>query len=133
MVRVDDLVGVPFVNGGRNIEFGLDCWGLVMEVFKRYGMELPDFKLDAFAFRAIDTLIGEATVSQSWEEVHRPCDGDAPLVALMRIHPILITHAGVYIGHNKVIHTMENTNTVISKVGLLGNHIVGYYRRCSQS
>jgi len=132
MVRVDDLVGIPFVNGGRDIRIGLDCWGLVMEVFKRYGVELPDFKLDAFAFTAIDALIGEATVSQSWEEVYKPCNGDAPLVVLMRIHPVLVTHAGVFIGQNKIIHTMENTNTVISRVGIIGNHIVGYYRRCSQ-
>ena len=132
MVRVDDLVGVPFVNGGRNPNTGLDCWGLVMVVFKRHGIELPDFKVDAFAYMAIDTLIREATVSRSWEEVFQPCDGDAPLVVLMSIHPVLVTHAGVYIGHNKIIHTMENANTVISKTGLLGKHIVGYYRRCSQ-
>lgn len=133
MVKVDDLVGVPFVNKGRDVAIGLDCWGLVMEVFRRYGVELPDFVVDAFAFKTIDVLIGEATTSQSWEEVYKPCDGDVPLVVLMRIHPILITHAGVYIGNNKIIHTIGNTNTVISKVGLLGNRIVGYYRRCSQS
>ncbi len=132
MVRVEDLVGVPFVNGGRDIALGLDCWGLVIEVFKRYGIDLPDFMVDAFAYTAIDTLIREATLSQSWEEVFQPCDEDVPLVVLMSIHPILTTHAGVYIGHNKIIHTMENSNTVISKTGLLGKHIVGYYRRCSQ-
>lgn len=132
MVKVDDLVGLPFVNGGRDPDVGLDCWGLVMAVFKRYGVDLMDFAVDAFAFRAINTLIGEATISVAWEEVYKPCDGDAPLVVLIRIHPILVTHAGVFIGHNRVIHTIENTNTVISKVGVLGNHIVGYYRRCSQ-
>ena len=103
-----------------------------MEVFRRYGIVLPDFVVDAFAFRAIDVLIGEATTSNTWEEVYQPCDGDVPLVVLMRVHPILITHAGVFIGNNRIIHTMENTNTVISRIGLLSNHIVGYYRRCSQ-
>lgn len=132
MVKIDNLIGLPFVNSGRDPNVGLDCWGLVMEVFKRYGVDLPDFVVDAFAFRTIDTLIGEAAVSRTWEEVYKPCDGDAPLVVLMRMHPVLVTHAGVFIGNSKIIHTMENTNAVISKVGILGNHIVGYYRRCSQ-
>ena len=104
-----------------------------MEVFKRYGVELPDFVENAFAFRAIDTLMGEAVISRSWEEVYRPQDKDVPLVVLMRIHPHLITHAGVFLGDGRVIHTKADVNAVLSKVSTLGNCIVGYYRPCSQS
>ena len=132
MVNIDDLIGVPFVNGGRDVKIGLDCWGLVMEVFRRYGIEIPDFIIDAFAFRAVDTLIGEAAVSRTWEEVYRPSDGDVPLVVLMRLHRIYVTHAGVLLHNDRIIHTMENTNTVLTKVGLLKDKIVGYYRPCSQ-
>ena len=132
MGNIASLIGTPFVSGGRDVAKGLDCWGLAMEVFRQCGIELPDFVVDAFAFRVIDSLIGEAAVSRSWEEVYRPQDEDAPLVVLMRIHPHLITHAGVFLGDGKVIHTMEGTNAVVSKVGTLGNRIVGYYRPCSQ-
>ena len=34
----DDLIGVPFVDGGRD-KNGLDCWGLVKEAFRRQGCE----------------------------------------------------------------------------------------------
>ena len=39
----DDLRNVPFLKGGRNIETGLDCYGLCMEASRRAGKEIPDF------------------------------------------------------------------------------------------
>ena len=49
---VADLVGQPFKEGARGPnEF--DCWGLVREVAKRSGTELPDFD------RGLSALIGD--------------------------------------------------------------------------
>ena len=78
MGKLNDLIGGRFVNGGRSVAKGLDCWGLVMEVFRRYGVELPDFTVDAFACIAIDVLAGEAVVLRIWEEVCEPLDKDVP-------------------------------------------------------
>ncbi len=132
MVDTAGLVGVRFVNGGRNAASGVDCWGLVMEVFQRAGIELPDFTVDAFACQAIDALAGQEAVSRVWEEVYSPQEGDAPLVVLMRMHPKLITHAGVYLGEDKIIHTMKHTGAIISRIRVLKSNIAGYYRPCSQ-
>ena len=132
MVNVSQLVGTKFVDGGRDVNKGLDCWGLVMEVFKRYGVELPDFTVDAFAFVMIDRLANKAMGSPSWEEVHYPESEDAPLVVLMKMHPELITHAGVYIGDNRIMHTMKGTNAITSRASSLKTRIVGYYRPCSK-
>ena len=132
MVNVSHLVGKKFISGGRDVQKGFDCWGLVMAVFKEHGIQLPDFTVDAFAFTAIDALAGEAVESRIWEKVHNPLDWDEPLVVLMRMHPNLVTHVGAYIGNNKLIHTMKGTNAVISKVSALERRIVGYYRLCSE-
>ena len=132
MVKLNDLVGKRFVNGGRITATGLDCWGLVMEVFKRFGHTIPDFVVDAFAVHAIDALAGEAADSRIWEEVYEPYDRDIPLVALMRMHPKLITHAGVFIGNNRIMHTTASTGVIISRVDALKSRITGYYRPCSR-
>jgi len=132
MVNVNHLVGTKFVSGGRDVRKGLDCWGLVMEVFKAHNRTLPDFTVDAFAFSAINALAGEEVGSRKWEQVHNPRDWNEPLVVLMRMHPNLITHVGAYIGDNKIIHTMKDTNAVVSKVTALETRIVGYYRLCSK-
>ena len=126
--KLDDLIGKRFVNGGRKPVTGLDCWGLVMEVYRRYGISIPDFTVDAFAFQAIDVLAGKAVESRVWERVHEFRDKDAPLVVLMRMHPKLITHVGVYIGHNRIIHTMKMTGIITSRASALKSRIVGYYR-----
>lgn len=131
-VDVKDLIGRKFVNGGRDVIKGLDCWGLVMEVFKRYGIEIPDFTVDAFSYAAVDALTKKAKGSHLWEEVYTPWDKEAPLVVLMRMHPKLITHAGVFIGDNRIIHTMASTGTITSRMDVLANRITGYYRLCSR-
>ena len=35
-IRLDDLIGLPFIDGGRDPAVGFDCWGLSTEVFRRY-------------------------------------------------------------------------------------------------
>ncbi|MCW4050355.1 MAG: C40 family peptidase [Candidatus Bathyarchaeota archaeon] len=125
------FLGKPFVERGRDIETGLDCWGLAIEVFREYGIALPDFVIDSFAFQTIDMLAGKELKSRLWEEVYSPSDKDVPLIVLMRIHPRWITHAGVLITGNRIIHTMKKTGVIVSKVSSLKPQIVGYYRLCS--
>ena len=43
MPMFDDLIGTPFANNGRNIKTGVDCYGLCMEVFRRYGIRIPEY------------------------------------------------------------------------------------------
>jgi len=128
MDRLRNLVGGQFVNGGRDIVTGMDCWGLVMEVYRRYGMDVPDFTVSAFSYETIDMLTMGAAISKTWDEVKWPVDADAPLVVMMRIHPKYVTHAGVFVGDNRVIHTMQATGVVLSNIGSLRSRITGYYR-----
>ena len=133
MADINALIGVPFVSAGRSPSLGMDCWGLAMEVFKRFGIRLPDFTVDAFAFKQIDELVHEAIGHPAWEKVASPVNSDVPLVVLMKMHPVYVTHAGVLIKDGRVIHTMEDTGVIISKVSTLRKTIEGYYRPCLQS
>jgi len=122
------LVGMGFINHGRQPDNGLDCWGFVMEVFKRYGIILPDFQVSAFDYETIDELAHKVIGFNSWREISKPVDADVPLVALMRIHPMLITHAGVFVGKNRIIHMTKHAGAIISKITRLQSRITGYYR-----
>ena len=42
-MNFNDLIGVPFKNRGRDIQDGFDCYGLVKEVYRRYGHEIPEY------------------------------------------------------------------------------------------
>ncbi|MDD4985036.1 MAG: NlpC/P60 family protein [Dehalococcoidales bacterium] len=126
--RLKGLIGRPFTNLGRDPRHGLDCWGLVMEVFRRYGIEVPDFDINSFAYMAIDDLVQRETLTPRWEWVDAPTDADVPLVALMRMHPRLVNHAGVYIGHGTIMHTTKGTGVITSRQTALKTRIVGYYK-----
>lgn len=42
MLKIDDLIGVPYKEHGRTKEDGFDCYGLIIEISKRLNKPLPD-------------------------------------------------------------------------------------------
>ena len=58
-IKLDDLIGLPFIDGGRDPSVGFDCWGLSTEVFRRYGIELPDYKISCEDASRISRQIDE--------------------------------------------------------------------------
>lgn len=56
-VKVDDLIGVRFKSHGRSINEGFDCYGLAIEVSKRFGHELKDIWYEK---ACPETFIGNA-------------------------------------------------------------------------
>ena len=71
MIRYDDLIGVPFKNHGRDVKTGLDCYGLVMEVYRRFGIRLPEFDADYDDVEKISQIISCQQIRTS---VWKKCD-----------------------------------------------------------
>lgn len=109
---INDYVGVPYVENGRDRADGWDCWGLVLVVYReRLGLELPDWKwrppygpvekLRAFA-GAVD-LAGDYTT-----ELAAP---EAFALALVRGGQARAHHVGVVIAGG-VLHAQRYGGTV---------------------
>ncbi|GMB00240.1 NlpC/P60 family protein [Pelosinus sp. IPA-1] len=112
MHPIDKLIGKPFVNGGRGPD-SYDCWGLVCEVFKMYGIELPDYKISCEDVSLIDGEINEQR--NRWCR----CEGEPPVPALvvMRFNQaVFCNHTGVYIGDGRFIHTAEKMGVHIDHI-----------------
>lgn len=108
---IADLIGIPFVDGGRNSR-GLDCWGLCMEAFKRFGYSLPEYEVSAFAFKKINKTISLAKAN--WEPTASPV---APCLVLMRLSTAnLINHCGIYLGNGILLHTRDKTGAVLERI-----------------
>lgn len=109
----NDLIGVPFKDGGRGLD-GLDCWGLTIEVFKRYGIEIPDFKIAAEDASRIDQEINAN------REFWQPCGpGEIPVPSLVVIKfhcGPFCNHTGVYIGEGRFIHTRQKIGVNIDRI-----------------
>lgn len=124
MCDFTELLGKPFVNEGRGPE-SYDCYGLATEVFQRYGIELPDYRISCEDASKINSTIETEKIS-----VWKKCDAlEVPSLVVMRFNSHLFNHVGVYIGNGKFIHTAQKTGVRIDRIDDLywRHRIEGYY------
>lgn len=118
MINYTDLIGVPFKNRGRDINTGVDCYGLVIEVFKRFGYNIPEYYADYNNTQAVnDLIVGKTAIKSNWERVEI---NNMPIPCLLAIRfgvpQGIVNHTGVFIGDGKFIHIRENTGVCIDRI-----------------
>ncbi len=117
-----DLLGVPFKRGGRGPD-AYDCYGLVMEIYRRRRqIELPDFVTPLSQGR-IATVMREN--AWRWKAVEpRP-----EVLVFFRIDG-LASHVGYALENDRFIHVWEQSGGVVIerlRIGDWKNRIVGFY------
>ena len=103
-MELNDLLGLPFADGGRGPD-SYDCWGIVREVYRRYGVTLRDYPISA-----MDAVkIGQQMTRDApdWAEVHNPLPVPC-LVVIQLACGSWANHVGVHIGNNQFIHAYSN-------------------------
>lgn len=118
MIYYTDLIGVPFKNRGRDTRCGVDCYGLVIEIFKRFGKHIPEYYADYNDTEAVNKLITEKTaIKTNWEQVDM---NNMPVPCLLAIccgtPKGVVNHTGVYIGNGKFIHIRAKTGVCVDRV-----------------
>jgi len=99
---IKDLIGVPYKDHGRDYS-GLDCYGLVIEVMKRMGKNLPDV-----FYPDTDNKTNEITLKILEEgipntKIDQPEKG-AIVEILVLGQP---SHVGVCLGDGTFIHALK--------------------------
>lgn len=123
------LIGIRYLDKGRDPAVGLDCWGLFREFYRLFmGIQLPSFSdvyEDAFDHAAMAKAIDDNAPS-AWVRVTEPQFGDG---VRMRIEGNAC-HVGVYLGNDQMLHTQIGHDSAIDRVDSVRwkNRIVGYYR-----
>ena len=124
MINYANLLGIPFKSGGRDLN-GLDCYGVVLQVYKLCGIDLPDF----------GSISGEMMVdnkfkivSAYWEKIETP--EVLSVVAFWSLNPKYVTHIGVVIDNDKFIHIREKISVAVERLShpVWNIRIVGFYR-----
>ena len=120
-MNVADLVGVPFKVHGRSKEEGFDCYGLVLEVERRAGKNLPDpfyETVDPESNRKVMDLLENGVPAERLDAPERYC--------VVKMNSGSRPHCGVYLGEGNVIHATENCGVVVQKLHRLKTD--GFYR-----
>ena len=102
MINIDDLIGVKYKNNGRTIKEGMDCYGLAIEVCKRFGYELPDLK--EIKHKSRDLVDCENKVlSKVKAEVVKEPEKEADVIFFKNTNGVQ-DHIGIYLGNGRFIH-----------------------------
>ena len=106
------FVGVPFIDGGRDIR-GVDCYGLVYLVYREVlGIELPGYgEISAHDMARASHRIRTDSAMAPWVPVTGPAQ--AMDVLVMRGRPL---HVGVMVDAGHVLHVEAATASVIVPV-----------------
>lgn len=131
VLDVRDLIGVPFVDLGRDYRTGLDCWGLVMEVHRRMGNEIQDLAVTScFDTEAAAAQAKRAIEFGLWYRVEVPAFGDVIALETNPNLPGCIDHTGIYIGDGRMLHTIQKHNCVVVRLDdhWYKNKLRGFYR-----
>lgn len=121
-MEYEDLIGVPFVDGGRD-KSGMDCWGLAREMFRRQGIDIPDYHVSAVS--AVSVALKMGVDVAYWQKLAQPVLG---CLVLIRLSPdVWANHVGIYIGDGKFIHAYSATGVSIGRLRRWRSRIVGFY------
>lgn len=101
-ISIDDLVGVKYSFNGRSKQTGFDCYGLAIEVCKRFGYTLPDVEEALSEDRDFLLCENKCLLGVNVERTQMPKkEGD---VILFKNPKGVLNHIGVYLGNGRFIH-----------------------------
>lgn len=104
-----DLLEKEFAYGGRGPEF-YDCYGLIMEMHKRIGIELPEYKSEREP-SLIQMLIIEG--KKLFEQIEKP---EPHCVVTFFIKPYITSHLGFMLDDKKFIHIMLKSRVTVERI-----------------
>ena len=121
---LSDLLGKTFRYGGRGpLEY--DCYGLCMEIYRRRGLEIPEFG-SAILPSVINKMV--ASGREAFVAIEKP---EPFCLVLFRIHPRYVSHIGVVLEDGvRFIHIMAKSRVTIERLdGIIWkNKIAGYLK-----
>jgi len=126
-MELNDLLGLPFAPGGRG-EVGYDCWGLVIEIYRRLGIQVEDpGKFYDVEERVQEDPFNSERDNAFWEEVKPPYKEYDVILFTDGVHNVAL-HAGVYMGDGKVLQSLHGRGVVALPLRLLKERVYGAYR-----
>ena len=108
MIDVNDLIGCPYELGARGPE-RYDCWGLVIEIYRRAGVMLPQFNTGNLSRQDIVRLMLKES-----EDLARETDKPSNLTLAYAVRR---GHVGVML-NGRIVHAHRNLGVMSTPVQL---------------
>lgn len=130
-VDFSDIVGLPFKDGGTGPTGknpgGFDCYGLAVEVFNRYGIQLPTINMSVTACCQASQKEIDSHIARSWIRIGKPITPCG--VQIKSSDPKYANHIATYIGYGRIIHVTLNTKVIVQRLAdYHPSRIEGFYK-----
>ena len=137
-VPYDGLLGVPYLHGGRSKD-GMDCWGLILEVYARMGVAIPDVFQEVekeWAKKDLDgTFAGlaaedtEGWIQQRFGKWKKLREAEVGCIVAFSMKKRVPDHAGIIVEAGRVLHCLEGAGVILTRLTRdpWAERIVGYY------
>lgn len=115
-----DLIGIQFALGGSNPKVGLNCYGLVREVYKNLNIELPEYQETALDAQTLTNAAG-----RDWIKLDSPKPYS---VALIRSEGLASSfHLAIVTPEITLLHALPKKGVVVSPIEKYEARIIGFY------
>lgn len=105
-----EYIGKPYEPGARGPS-DFDCWGLLLDVYRRFGITLPE--LDGISVASAIAIHRQIDLSakEEWDEVEKPFDGAAVALSQRTAYH----HVGLAVVTERpgILHAAEGDRVVI--------------------
>lgn len=101
---LDTYLKVPYLLHGRTLQ-GVDCWGLILLIYKDLGHKLLDIEEDydeKWSWKGRDLFI--ENYYEKWEKIAKPKQFD---VILFKNSKGVVHHGGIALRNERFIHTSK--------------------------
>ncbi len=116
-----DLIGIQFALGGSDPQTGLNCYGLVREIYRGLQIELPEHQETA-----LDADLAVEAAGNDWTLLEQP---QPYAVALIRSEGTAsMFHLAIVTPELTLLHALPKKGVVVSDVSAYADRIIGIYR-----
>ena len=116
-----DLIGIQFALGGSDTRTGLNCYGLVREVYKGLQIELP-IHLE----ESLDSELAVEAAGNDWVQLDEP---QPFAVALIKSEGTAsMFHLAIVTPEMTLLHSLPNKGVIVSQMSGYRSRILGFYR-----
>lgn len=133
-IHYADLLEVPYRLGGRRVDRGLDCFGVLLEYYRRAGVALEDPLPDYGRSSTKDVAAALDKWGAQWRAVDRPALEIGDVAVINWPDPDEGTrglmHVGVIVDPMpvRILHGHMTIGIVATRIRAVEAWVVGYYR-----
>ena len=112
-----------FKLGGRGFNKELDCWGLIVNLYRDEGVSVRDCVTPSS--RVVIDIMMQKKLNEEWQLINN----DEPGAIVHISVPKVFSHVGMSYGDGSFVHMWQGSNSVeLQNISDWQHRIKGYYR-----